>query len=471
MKIIAARIFLLLLLLWMNPLLFAQGGSVQNHLSDSLQSYVAQSHGSWAFTHAHIIDGSGKVLLEDGTLLIEGSRIRKVGTSDEVAIPEGFEVISCQGKTIIPGLVGMHNHLHIPGRPDVASQAAKLYLASGVTTIQTCGAADAQRELELSEQIRSGWSLGPEIIPSAPYVTGPGGNPNMIIPRNDQHLKDTLTYWLSQGVKWFKVYRNVRTEDLRITLERVHASGGKVRGHLCSVSFREAALMGIDGIEHGLNSTADFRSNHVSGLCGGGREYMDELSMDEPRVKDLLSTMVEHKVVLTSTLAVYESSVPNRVYAEERELNVMSDRLREDFNTRLETAKLQWTDSTRNKRLERIMAFEYEFVQAGGLLCSGVDAGRHVLPGFGDQRNYLLHLESGFTPLEAVQIMSANGARAMERDDIGILREGARADFVILDGHLIDDPSTIKRVHRVFQSGIGYNPALILESVQGKFGI
>jgi hypothetical protein len=71
----------------------------------------------------------------------------------------------------------------MPGFPFVGDIASKLYLSSGVTTIQTAGSADAKKELDLSKKIAEGEQIGPEIIPSAPFITGPGGNPNMIIPR------------------------------------------------------------------------------------------------------------------------------------------------------------------------------------------------------------------------------------------------------------------------------------------------
>lgn len=117
------------------------------------------------------------------------------------------------------------------------------------------------------------------------------------------------------------------------------------------------------------------------------------------------------------------------------------------------------------------MAFEYQFFKMGGLLCSGVDAGRHVLPGFGDQRNYQLLIEAGFTTEEAIQIMTSNGAKALGRSDIGLIQSGKRADFVILNGDLKTNDGVIERVETVFKNGIGYNPEKILSEMNGKFGI
>ena len=439
-------------------------------LSDSLTPYIKYHENLLAFTNAIVVDGTGKSIKQNQTLIIENGVFKKVGDSAEIQIPLNAKIVNLKEKTIIPGIIGMHNHLHIPRFPDVGDVAAKLYLASGVTTIQTCGAASPYNELELSKRIKDDKQVGPEIIPSAPFITGQGGNPNMIIPRDTKHLKDTLQHWLDQGVKWFKVYRNTNPDDLKTIIEVARKNKAKVRGHLCSITFEEATKLGIDAIEHGLNSTSDFRTNKDYGQCNGGREYMDELIIDSPEVKLLQQLMIDNKVFLTSTVSIYEASIPNRAFADKRTIKAMSPFLQDQYKERRASFDKQMNDSIRNNRLKRIMKFEYQYYKMGGLLCAGVDAGRHVLPGFGDQRNYELLIEAGFTTEEAVQIMTGNGAKALERQDIGTIQVGKRADFVILNGSLESDATTIKNVENVFKKGIGYDPERILETVQGQFG-
>ncbi|WP_375578632.1 amidohydrolase family protein [Marivirga tractuosa] len=444
--------------------------NLNNVLADSLLPYVKYNMDVIAFTNATVVDGTGNSIKTKQTILIENGLFKTIDNNSTVNIPEGAEIIDLKGKTIIPGIIGMHNHLHIPRFPYVGDVASKLYLASGVTTIQTCGAASAEKELSLSKNIANGTQIGPDIIPSAPFITGEGGNPNMIIPRNEQHLRDTIQYWINQDMKWFKVYRNTKPEELKIIIDEVHKNKGKVRGHLCSITFAEASEMGIDGIEHGLNSTSDFRSNKELGMCNGGREYMDELIIDSPEVNRLQQLMIDNDVVLTSTLSIFEASIPNRAYADERSIKAMSQYLKKQYEERRTNFDNQLKDSTRNKRLKRIMEFEYQYFKMGGLLCSGVDAGRHVIPGFGDQRNFELFIEAGFTTEEAIQIMTSNGAKALERTDIGSIEIGKRADFVILNGDLKKEASTITKVETVFKKGIGYNPELILNETNGQFG-
>jgi hypothetical protein len=96
----------------------------------------------------------------------------------------------------------------------------------------------------------------------------------------------------------------------------------------------------------------------------------------------------------------------------------------------------------------------------------------HVLPGFGDQREVELLVDSGFTPVEAIKIATLNGATYLgQADHIGSIAVGKNADLVVVKG----DPSThindIENVELVFRDGLGFNSARLLESVKGRFGL
>lgn len=439
--------------------------------TSSINRFIAFKDEQFAFTNVKLVDGSDEKIKTNQTIIVVDGNFVEVGNKDDIDVPDHIKKIDLTGKTIIPGIVGVHNHLHLPGFPFIGKVAAKLYLASGVTTIQTCGSTSPELEIELARNIAEGIEIGPDIISSGPYITGQGGNPNMIIPRNIHHLKDTMQHWIDRGITWFKVYRNVSPDDLRIIIDVAHKNNCRVTGHLCSVTFEEAAILGIDGIEHGLNSAADFRTNKGYGVCNGGREYMDELDISSPEVKRLLNLLIEKKVFMNSTLAIYESSIPSRAYADKRSLKAMSPGLVQQYQERRRYNATQMHDLTREKRLKRIMQFEYAFYTMGGLLGSGADAGRHIMPGYGDQRNFELLREAGFSIPESIQIMTGNGARILNLDKIGFIEEGKRADFVILDGDLEHDDTVIRKVELVFKGGIGYNSRKIIQDINGKVGV
>lgn len=118
--------------------------------------------------------------------------------------------------------------------------------------------------------------------------------------------------------------------------------------------------------------------------------------------------------------------------------------------------------------------FELAFARAGGLLAAGVDPTGigGALPGFGDQRNYELLLEAGFTPVEAIQVMSLNGARILGIDgELGSIAQGKRADLVVIRGNPIATPAEIRNVTVVFKDGIGYDSAKLIEAVKGQVGV
>jgi imidazolonepropionase-like amidohydrolase len=124
--------------------------------------------------------------------------------------------------------------------------------------------------------------------------------------------------------------------------------------------------------------------------------------------------------------------------------------------------------------LKSAMTFEREFVKAGGRLAAGVDPTGFggALPGFGDQRNYELLVEAGFTPPQVVQIMSANGARILGvYDKLGSIETGKLADLVVLQGDLTSDASVIRKVTTVFKDGVGYDSAKLIAAVRGRVGI
>ena len=130
-------------------------------------------------------------------------------------------------------------------------------------------------------------------------------------------------------------------------------------------------------------------------------------------------------------------------------------------------------DSVEIAAFKKSMAFERAFVKAGGLLGAGSDpCCLSSIAGYGDQRNYELLIEAGFTPEEAVQIMTSNGAKILGFDKwVGTVTPGMQADLVVIAGDPVRTPHDIQNVETVFRRGLGYDSAKLRESIKGLVGL
>jgi imidazolonepropionase-like amidohydrolase len=448
-------------------------------LSDEVRKYVAVDTGVVALTNVLLLDGTGGAPRPGQTVVIRDGKVAAVGATGAVRPPAGAQVLDLAGHTLIPGIVGLHDHLFYTAAGGRAVQMSytgpRLYLGSGVTTIRTTGGRSPYAEINLRQSIDRGAVPGPRIHLTAPYVTGGEGGGSMAVVNSPEAARRFVAYWASEGATWVKAYTDIRAADLAAAIKEAHQRGVKVTGHLCSVSFREAVAMGIDNLEHGMLTASDFAPGKQPDVCPV--EQVGELGRADPSgrtAKDVIQTLVKRKVSMTSTLAVYEPFVANRPTKDARTLEAMTPPLRDTYLQIRHEIDSAGSGPVTEEGLKNAMAFERAFVAAGGLMGSGVDPTGigGALAGYGDQRNYELFIEAGFAPAQAVQIMTANGARILGVDRmLGTVERGKLADLVVLKGDLTGDPAVIRQPTIVFKDGVGYDPAKLLASVQGRVGI
>ncbi|MGO9440770.1 MAG: amidohydrolase family protein, partial [Terriglobales bacterium] len=261
--------------------------------------------------------------------------------------------------------------------------------------------------------------------------------------------------------------------------------GIKVTGHLCSVSFREAAALGIDDLEHGLLVDTDFVPDKKPDACpptGPMLMQLAQIDIKGPEMQQTIRELVAHHVAVTSTLPVFEMFVPDRPSLQQRMLDALSPDARAAFlanKVRVgDPAFLRQRYGTETSPwpvlLKKEMQFERAFVEAGGLLLAGEDPTGigGVIAGYGDQREVELLVEAGFTPVEAIHIASFNGAQFMgEADRIGSIAAGKQADLVVIHGDPSANITDIEKVETVFKDGIGYDSAKLINSVRGLVGL
>ena len=443
-----------------------------------------------ALTHVRVIDGTGAAPSENQTILIENGQIASVHSTHVPLAKKGKE-LNMSGFTALPGLVGMHEHMFYPsGGPMSASggalwynelgfSAPRLYLACGVTSIRTAGSMEPYADLTLKKWIDEGRLVGPRMHITGPYLENSTMFPQMHDLTGPDDARRTVEYWAQEGVTSFKGYRHITRAELAAVIEAAHKRGLKVTGHLCAVGFRDAAALGIDCLEHGLLVDTEFMPDKQPDICPSYEEdfaALAKLDLRSALVQDMIKDLVAHHVAVTSTLAVFESSLPDRPPLSERVLGTMLPELRVEYlatrNSIVEQAKKG--NGFGLQLLDKEMQFERDFVKAGGLLLAGEDPTGNggTLPGFGDQRELELLVAAGFTPTEAIQIYTANGAAWLgESDRVGTIASGKLADLVLVRGNPAARISDFENVEIVFKDGIGYDSAKLIESVRGVLGL
>jgi imidazolonepropionase-like amidohydrolase len=459
-------------------------------LSSDVLKYVRVNAPAVLLTHVRIIDGTGAAPLEDQFILIENGKIASIGAAPPAN--SQAQVIDLSGHTVIPGLVGMHDHLYYIARadeeadgssepplivPQMTFTSPRMYLAAGVTTMRTTGSVEPYLDLNLRREIDLGHLPGPHMDVTAPYLEG-SNSPfvqmhNLTGPDDARAFVD---YWASQGVTSYKAYMNITRDELKAAVDEAHKHGIKITGHLCAVTYPEAAEIGIDNLEHGFFVNTQLDPGKQPDVCprSSGNPTLAGMDPDGADATALIKLLVDHHVAVTSTLPVFESSIPQHLHLQNRVLEAMSPPTRDAY---LYTRNLELTrpaNPSRALAYQHNAQLEHKFVAAGGLLLAGPDptGDGGVLPGFGDQREVELLVDSdGFTPLEAIRIATLNGATYLgQQAAIGSIAAGKNADLVVINGNPAANINDIEKVEIVFKDGVGYDSAKLFDSIKERYG-
>jgi imidazolonepropionase-like amidohydrolase len=448
-------------------------------LAPAVRQYVTIDTPVVALTHVRVIDGTGAPARDDQTLIIRDGAIAALGDARSVTVPAGAQVLDLSGKSVIPGLVMVHEHLFYPTGPgvygNVAESFTRLYLAGGVTSMRTGGDMNGYGDIGIKRDIDAGRKPGPWIDASAPYLEGPGlGLDQVHELTGPDDARRMVNFWADAGATSFKAYMHITRAELAAAVEEAHKRGFKITGHLCSITFREAADLGIDDLEHAFFVSTDFVTDKKPDECPGQAVGQNSVAAADPngeQARSLIADLVRHHVALTSTLTVFETFVPGRPLPPG--LDVLEPQLRAQFE-RFHNTVANNIRSIYGTLYGKAAAMEVAFVRAGGLLLAGTDptGAGGVIPGYSDQHALELLVESGFTPLEAIRIGTLNGATYLGRaSKVGSLALGKQADLVVING----DPSSrigdVRNVQLVFKQGVAYDPAKLIESVKGKVGL
>ena len=449
----------------------------QTSFSAAVEKYIDYDFPSIAFTHCKLADVKHLKVLDDQTVIVRNGIITAMGDSKKLPVPTECTVVDLTGKSLLPGFILLHEHMYYAAYPADFSYLnvrqlpitfPKLYLACGATTIRTAGSVEPYSDLNLKRDIDRGKILGPEMDVTAPYLEGKGTFfPQMHELSGPAEAKTFVDFWASQGCTSFKAYNYLDKATLKAAIDEAHAKGLKVTGHLCSITYREAAEMGIDQLEHGFAVSTDFVPNKKENACPLGAAPI--ASADSPKVKDLIRFLVDKKVILTSTLAVLFNMTTLDTTIRPEVLEAMAPDTRNMFLTVYNKMR---SPLGNNAMLEE-MKMEKMFSDAGGLLTVGTDptGSGATLAGYGSQQSIELLTNAGFSSIEAIRIATYNGAKALGLEDkIGSIEVGKAADLVVIDGDIAQDIRNIRKITWVFKKGVGFNSQKIFSSVKGEVG-
>lgn len=475
-------------------------GSAQNSvppaapkLSDGVRAYVRYGTPRIVITHVRVIDGTGKPAIEDQNVVIENGKIAAIGAGADVAAAANTTVLDGRGETVIPGIVGMHNHMYYIARPNLDAKghgespllvpqmtfsSPRLYLAAGVTTLRTTGSVEGYADINLRDLIDSGQVPGPHMDVTAPYMQGKSALFMQMYQLKDaDDARRFVDFWTDAGATSFKAYMHITRAELKAAVEEAHKRGLKVTGHLCSVTYPEAVEAGIDDLEHGFLVNTQLAPNKQPDVCplDDSSAFIEHAEADGPEAKALIQNLVAHHVAITSTLPVFEHSLPNRPPLNARAMDMLTPEARTAYlyNRNRSASKPADAAAKALASWKRDLAMEYAFAKAGGLLIAGPDPTGNggTIPGFADHREIELLVEAGFTPVEAIRIATLNGAIFEGRDkQIGSIEVNKNADVFLVKGDPSKNINDIENVELVIKDGVAFDPQKLLDSVKGRYG-
>jgi imidazolonepropionase-like amidohydrolase len=477
------KIFLSLML----HCIFSSFSFSQIKFSEETKKYIEYDGEVIVLKNALLIDGKGNDTKPRQTVIISNGKIEWVGDDERAVIPPGANIIDLKGKSIMPGLVMLHEHMYIsahsripryPNLRQLPVSFPRLYLAAGATTIRTCGSIEPYSDIRIKKDIDLGRVPGPSIELTAPYIEGKEAlYPQMNELKDPNAAVSFVNYWADQGFTSFKAYMGVDKATLKAAIDAVHKRNLKITGHLCAVTYREAAELGIDNLEHGFMASSDFVSDKKDNVCPSSNDLyqsLANLSILSDSVKQLIQFLIKKKVGITSTLAVFEGGTTIQPQPSENVLNAMSPDTRDFYLKSYVITKSAKTPTDRDNAFVKTAKMERMFYDMGGLLTVGTDPTGNggTLAGYGNWRAIELLVEADkFTPLEAIKICTLNGAIALGLEKtIGTIESGKSADLLIIDGDPSKNIGDIRKLLFVFKSGVGYNSKKLFESVNGKVG-
>jgi len=443
------------------------------NFADSVKKFVVADQPLIIIRNARLWDGTGSQARDGQDILIKDGRISAIGP--RLTATRDATTINADGKTVMPGLVMMHEHLFVPapgGRLAFYSEPliAQIMLAYGTTTARTAGSFAMDGDLKTKAQIAAGRLPGPDLDVTL-YVDGPKPVQNLVTQVSDgQAARREVRYWHARGATSVKLFFGAPPMISRAVIDEAHRLGMTVAGHLCATFAKTAAEAGLDTLEHSMLAVYDYIPGATEGDCPtlprqtAIFKAMATLDPQGPEVGGVLAILLKHGVAIDPTIGVRDERLCSpKLQPAPRELALL---------VKFEPGEGAFCPPGITAEIdERSLAFQLaaavRYHRMGGMLVTGSDQG--VVPGAMGPRELELLVRGGIAPADVLIAATRNGAIKLNRiKEIGTLEVGKRADFLIVAGKPDVAISDIRKLTHVARDGIVYDPEKLYQGGKGK---
>ena len=410
---------------------------------------------SIAITRVSVIDGGDPRPRPDQTVVIEGNRIVRVGSSRSITVPAGASTVDGRGKFLVPGFWDMHVHTAVSGGRDLLS----LYIANGVTGVRDM-AGDWDTLRTWRSEIAHGDLAGPRIVASGPYLEGGDVPIPHLFARNAVEARAGVDSLVALGVDFIKVHSQLNAESYYAIARRARERGVVFAGHVPRVVGAAAASdSGQKSIEHLLGIPAECtREDSIAlqprfSVQGAvGRCSSEDLG-------PLYTKFVRNGTYVTPTFTaqVEVAYWPTRALPGDSLAHYLPKALR-DYVAQIfpmPDSIPPNADSVGRAMLEKRLRQVAAMQRAGVHILAGTDAPlRNSPPGFGLHEELTLLTRGGMSPFEALQSATLEPARYFGMlDSLGTIAAGKVADLLLLDANPLQDIRNTRRIAAVVANG------------------
>jgi imidazolonepropionase-like amidohydrolase len=420
-----------------------------------------------AVEHVRLFDSEQAAILEDQTVVIQGERIKMVGSSSSSAIslPKDAERIDGTGKTLLPGLFDMHVH---SGAVD-----GLLNIASGVISVRDMGN-DIEELTHLQDQWDSGAAIGPRVW-KAGLIDGRGHfqAPTGLYADTADEAQAAVNRYADLGYVQIKIYSSLKPELVPGIAQTAHKRGLRVSGHvpngMIASQFVEA---GADEVQHINFIVLNFLGSKVKDTRSPERftavgEYAAKLDLQSKEVIDFVALLQKHHTTVDVTLATFEGMFTGRPGKVSPDLAPVLNRLPAQVQRSAYAGGLPVTetnDQLYKQSYEAMLRLTKQMYDAGIPILAGTDATAGIML----HRELELEVQAGIPAAKALQIATFNAARLLKQEnELGSIVAGKRADFVLVEGNPVEHISDIRRCRLVMKNGVLYKS----DAVYGAVGI